>query len=101
MSEAQKRIAEVVAKHSGPYRTQEHPFDAMRLYTCNHGCDWHGPNTTAFANHVAAEIDKALGGLTWEEVEGMRVGDDPRLEPYREYRLVSGWIGVKGSLGSF
>lgn len=65
-SDAQKLIAEVVAKHSGPYRTREHPFDAKRLYHCNYGCDWYGPNTTAFAEHVAAEVDKALGGLTRE-----------------------------------
>ncbi|QSM03898.1 hypothetical protein PROPHIGD91-2_43 [Mycobacterium phage prophiGD91-2] len=70
-SDAQKLIAEVVAKHSGPYRTREHPFDAKRLYHCNYGCDWYGPNTTAFAEHVAAEVDKALGGLK-REIRGRR-----------------------------
>lgn len=43
---------------------------------------------------VAVEIDKALGGLTREEMEGMRAGDDPRLDPYRETRWVAGWTEV-------
>lgn len=42
-------------------------------------------------DHVAVEVDKALGGLKREQVGGQRLGDDPRLEPIYESRWVSGW----------
>lgn len=81
MSEAQKRMSKTVLDHT--------PSGAEGHVTC-----WCGNRFASFADHsdhVAAAIDKALGGLTREEMEGMRVGDDPRLEPYRESRWVSGW----------
>ncbi len=67
MSEAQKLMAEVVLRHSWNYVTgsqvdgccecghdtaQDNPY-----YSYDRGCH---------AQHVAAEIDKALGGLTRE-----------------------------------
>ncbi|WPH57686.1 hypothetical protein [Mycobacterium phage WXIN] len=66
MSDAQRLIADVRMKHPGPYdnRVGAAKFDPMRLYVCGYDCDWAGPNTSAHAEHLAEEIDKALGGLT-------------------------------------
>lgn len=74
-------IAEVIATHRSL-------FDGE---ACD-ACDWKYTNEYfGHDEHVAVEVDKALGGLTQEHVSGMRVGDDPRMEPIYESRWVSGW----------
>lgn len=89
MSEARKFMAGVIRSHDYGGSEQD-PIGGRRVEHC--GCGWRSTFVEReHSDHVAAEIDKALGGLAREEMEGMRVGDDPRLEPYRESRWVSGW----------
>lgn len=93
-SAAQKLIAEVMVTHALVYDDWA-VLDAD-FYTC--ACGWHLSTSASVhdhAAHVAAEVDKALGGLTREHVSGMRVGDDPLLEPIYESRFVSGWTVTK------
>ncbi|SLF57798.1 hypothetical protein [Mycobacteroides abscessus] len=54
--------------------------------------DWDALVDACAIANVAVE---ALGGLTQEHVSGMRVGDDPRMEPIYESRWVSGWTVTK------
>lgn len=94
-SDAQKLIREVVRVHrftSRRVNNPNRPGFLVNVEACK-GCDWYGTerNDPDHDAHVASEVDKALGGLTQEHVSGMRVGDDPRMEPIYESRWVSGW----------
>lgn len=66
-SDAQKLIAEVMVTHALVYDDWA-VLDAD-FYTC--ACGWHLSTSASVhdhAAHVAAEVDKALGGLTQERV---------------------------------
>ncbi|AXQ62009.1 hypothetical protein I5H85_gp086 [Mycobacterium phage Royals2015] len=85
-SEAQNVIADVIGKHR--------PIDSRDgedgLCSCGwqEGVRW-GPPTCA--EHLAEEIDKALGGLTREErPRGLHRCPDPATK-HTEARWVSGW----------
>lgn len=86
-SDAQKRIVKVASPLLYIHR--------VIGKNCTCGENVTPPSDSWYARHMgevlAAEVDKALGGLTQEHVSGMRVGDDPRMEPIYESRFVSGW----------
>lgn len=70
MSEAQRLMAEVMRVHrftSRRINNPNRPGFLLNVEACK-GCDWHGieRNNPDHDGHVAAEIDKALGGLTRE-----------------------------------
>lgn len=67
MSEVQKLMTEVLEQH---YLRAE----TNRIGYCGQECDWSG-QFGDHPKHLAAEIDKALGGLTREWGSQM-VGDD-------------------------
>ncbi len=71
-SDAQKLIAQTMGAHRSYYN---HGDDCDR---CT-GCKWRGHAPAEHDAHVAAEVDKALGGLTREPVT-----------VYPEMRWVSG-----------
>lgn len=65
-SDAQKLIAEVMVTHALVY--DDWAVVDADFYTC--ACGWHLSTSASVhdhAAHVAAEVDKALGGLTREE----------------------------------
>lgn len=64
-SDAQKLIAEVMVTHALVY--DDWAVVDADFYTC--ACGWHLSTSASVhdhAAHVAAEVDKALGGLTRE-----------------------------------
>ncbi|SPX87664.1 Uncharacterised protein [Mycobacteroides abscessus] len=95
-SDAQKLIAEVINAH--PER---------RAMGCNgEDCGWlagsHTPGPQTYPEHVAAEVDKALGGLTRETrtnsmssggyAVNSKTGERTQHSDYRyDSRWVSGW----------
>lgn len=93
MSDAQKLIAEVIAEHRGTVSCVGP--DAWESY-CD--CEWSsdyfyegGAEDEAqweHDAHVAAEVDKALGGLTRKKAV---VRDYPDNEGEPKSRWVSGW----------
>lgn len=68
MSEAQKLMAEVMQRHARFERWEDDQGGTSRWagYECGDDCDWHGKTVSEYFEHVAAEMDKALGGLTRE-----------------------------------
>lgn len=86
-SDAQKLIAEVMSPLLYSHRV------IGKNCTCGENVTL--PSDSWYARHMgevlAVEVDKALGGLTQGHVSGMRVGDDPRMEPIYESRWASGW----------
>jgi hypothetical protein len=91
MSDAQKLIAEVIGAHRSFY---VHGIDHD---SCT-GCRWKGCGDAEHAEHVAAEIDKALGGLTPDIRYGgayHRIGTEQIWREKHETRWVSGWSEVQ------
>lgn len=71
MSEAQKLMRDVIRAHAASSRRVAHPWRKgflINVAACaGDGCDWVAPNEDVdHAEHVAAEIDTTLGGLTRE-----------------------------------
>ena len=71
MSEAQKLIRGVLATHVASTRRIQHPKRKeylLNVAACDsESCDWVAADaSTDHDEHLAAEIDKALGGLTSE-----------------------------------
>lgn len=71
MTEAQKVIHGVLATHVASTRRIQHPKREgflLNVAACDsESCDWVASDvTTDHDEHLAAEIDKALGGLTRE-----------------------------------
>ncbi|MES5383879.1 hypothetical protein ABVN64_30240 [Mycolicibacterium conceptionense] len=65
--DAQKTIHGVLDKHMPTWKSRNHPTRrgiVVNLLACT-GCEWIGDGETHNA-HLAAEINKALGGLTRE-----------------------------------
>lgn len=77
-SDAQKLIAEVILRHQ-PNEWGQH--DGWWECCCQHG----GPPVPWTPEHVAAEVDKALGGLTRQS------GCDMSTKWLDGTRWVSGW----------
>ncbi|MCG7610366.1 hypothetical protein [Mycobacterium sp. CnD-18-1] len=102
MSDAQKLIADTIGRHRLERNLRIHNAERVEWWECTE-CGWESEefdlNDSDVAReiervkrgHLAAEIDKAIGGLTREYACGQRAGDDPRLEPIEEIRWVSGW----------
>lgn len=99
MNDAQKLITDVLLSHISRYRSGH--------YEClEPDCDWQGATLDAHAEHLAAEIDKALGGLTVEtrtnpmSSSGMTTNYNTGevisfSDIRRDERWVSGWSGVQ------
>lgn len=82
MSEAQKLMAGVIRSHDYGGSEQD-PIGGRRVEHC--GCGWRSTFVEReHSDHVAAEIDKALGGLT-RQIAG------PDGCAYGYARWVSGW----------
>lgn len=69
MREAQNLIRDVMRAHVASSRRVDHPWRKgflINVAACaGEGCDWVAPDEdTDHAEHLAAEIDAALGGLT-------------------------------------
>lgn len=90
MSAAQKLIEKVLADHG--FRIGGPTVDGYVPNSCwGDGCSWEGAYSTHRA-HVAAEIDKALGGLTQETLNRAAYPED-NYAPCS--RWVSGWSEVQ------
>lgn len=89
MSEAQKLMAEVMQRHARFERWEDDQGGTSWWagYECGDDCDWRGKTVSEYFEHVAAEIDKALGGLT-RQIAG------PDGCAYGYARWVSGWTEV-------
>lgn len=96
MTDAQKLMADVLAAHQGYCVTEEESVPPF-LVRCDgngecDGCSWdqlvysYDDSAAAYRAHVAAEVDKALGGLT----RVTRDHDEWDL-PVNHVRWVSGW----------
>ncbi|SHY11501.1 Uncharacterised protein [Mycobacteroides abscessus subsp. abscessus] len=80
MSEAQKIMSEVIRSHDYG-GTEQDPIGGRRVEFC--GCGWRSTFAEReHADHVSAEVDKALGGLTrsWAAVWP----DDSYATPWSE-----------------
>ncbi len=91
MSDAQKLIAETMRAHRSFYvHGNDHD-------SCT-GCKWKGCGDGEHDAHVAAEIDKALGGLTRETVrEQVPYGDSTSgVMPtaWKKPRVRTRWVSV-------
>lgn len=99
MNDAQKLMTDVLLRHISRYRSGQ--------YECQEpDCDWRGATLDAHAEHQAAEIDKALGGLTAEErtnpmssagmTTNYNTGEVISFSDIRrDTRWVSGWSEAK------
>ena len=84
MTEAQKVIHGVLATHVASTRRIQHPKREgflLNVAACDsESCDWVASDvTTDHDEHLAAEIDKALGGLTQEHAIRSQAYDDTSM----------------------
>jgi len=96
MSDAQKLIAEVLRAHTDEGRLFTLGDSDWHVVMCQCGKEFGPPHGIGdHAEHVAAEIDKALGGLGREVSKGTRMcsypGSGGPCEGKDHGRWVSGW----------
>lgn len=82
MSGAQKLMRDVMRAHTASSRRVNHPWRKgflINVAACaGEGCGWvSADEDTDHAEHVAAEVDKALGGLTLESGLSYTPPNDP------------------------
>lgn len=95
MPDAQQLIAQVLGAHNPKWTRRNHPTRKgilVNLLVCT-GCEWTADSDT-HNDHLAAEVDKALGGLRKLTAIGHLTPSGVLLsgvEPTHYLQWISGW----------